>query len=104
MSNVYQPKRKELAKVKVVSTQTYSQNRNKYKFIGSVQRGYTAFVTTQRNKQTGKCMFIDDTSALTKKTKNDVVKFFSNKDNRNKGVVYLVVEKTKAKNKSQPRT
>lgn len=95
MSNVYQPKRKELAKVKVVSTQSYSENRNRYNFVGSVQRGYTAFVTTMRNKKTGKCRFVDDTSSLTKKTKGDIVKFFSNKDNRNKGVAYLVVEKTK---------
>lgn len=95
MSNIYQPKRKELAKVKVMSSGKYNKNRAKYKFVGSVQRGYTAFVTTQRNKTTGKCSFVDDTSALTKKTKNEVVKFFSDKDNRNKGVVYLVVDKNK---------
>ena len=95
MSNVYQPKRKELAKVKVVSTQTYKENRNKYKFVGSVQRGYTAFVTTMPNKKTGKCGFVDDTSALTKRSKNDIVKFFSDKENRNKGVAYLVVDKNK---------
>lgn len=97
MSNVYQPKRKELAKVKVMSSGVYSLNRKKYKFVGSVQRGYTAFVTTQRNKETGKCAFVDDTSALTKKTKSDIVKFFSNKDNQRKGVAYLVVDKQKAK-------
>lgn len=97
MSNVYQPKRKELAKVKVVSTQTYSKNRSKFKLVGSVQRGYTAFVTTTKSKMTGKCSFIDDTSSLTKRTKNEIVKFFSDKDNRNKGVAYLVVDKNNKK-------
>lgn len=95
MSNVYQPKRKELAKVKVISSGTYRNERSKYKFVGSVQRGYTAFVTTQKSQKTGKCSFIDDTSSLTKRTKNEIVRFFSNKSNRNKGVVYLVVDKTK---------
>ena len=45
MSNVYQPKRKELAKVKVVSTQVYENNRSKLKFVGRVKRGYTTFIT-----------------------------------------------------------
>lgn len=93
MSNVYQPKRKELAKVKVVSSDTYSKGRSKYRFVGSVHRGYTNFVTTQRNQKTGKCSFVDDTSSLTKKTKGEIVRFFSDKANRNKGVAYLVVPK-----------
>lgn len=107
MSNVYQPKRKELARVKVMSSAAYGEGRSKYKLVGVVQRGYTTFVTSQRNKFTGKCSFIDDTSSLTKKTKNEIVRFFSDKDNRNKGVAYLVVNKqskSKTKNKSQPRT
>ena len=33
MSNVYQPKRKELAKVQVVSTETCFENRSKYCLI-----------------------------------------------------------------------
>ena len=36
MSSVYQPKRKELAKVKVVSTKFYNENRSKCKLIGTV--------------------------------------------------------------------
>ena len=48
MSSIYQPKRKELAKVKVVSSQTYKNNRSKYKLVGSVNRGYDCFITTQR--------------------------------------------------------
>lgn len=95
MSSKFQPKRKELSNIKVVSTQSYGNNRKNYKLVGSVQRGYTAFVTTTRNKNTGKCSFIDDTSSLTKKTKGEIVKFFSDKKNRNKGVAYLVLDKNK---------
>ena len=98
MSSVYQPKRKELAKVKVVSTKTYDENRTKLKFVGRVKRGLTS-ITTQTNKKTGKCSFIDDTSSLTKRTKNDIVRFFSDKENEKKNVVYLVVPKTTLKNK-----
>lgn len=97
MSNIYQPKRKELAKVKVVSSSTYSENRNNLKFVGSVQRGYTAFVTTQKNRKTGKCSFVDDTLSLTKRTKNEIVRFFSDSANKKKSVAYLVVDKTKSK-------
>lgn len=93
MSNVYQPKRKELAKVKVISTQTYDSNRAKLQFIGRIKRGYTTFITTQSNKKTGKCSFVDDTSSLTKRTKNDIVRFFSDKANEKKQVAYLVVPK-----------
>lgn len=93
MSNVYQPKRKELAKVKVVSSQFYDDHRSSLRFVGSVSRRHTNFVTTQRNQKTGKCSFIDDSSSLTKKTKNEIVKFFSDKNNQRKDVVYLVVPK-----------
>ena len=100
MSSVYQPKRKELAKVKVVSSQYYGNNRSKYKLIGSVQRTCTNFVTTQRNKSTGKCSFIDDTSSLTKRSKNELTRFFTAKENQRKDVAYLVVPKaTKVKKK-----
>lgn len=97
MSNVFQPKRKELAKVKVVSSETYDKNKSKYKFVGSVQRGYTAFVTTMRSRKTGKCNFVDDTSALTKKAKKEIVRFFSDRANEHKRVVYLVVPKKSKK-------
>lgn len=33
MSNVYQPKRKELARVRVVSSQTYDNNRSKLRLV-----------------------------------------------------------------------
>ena len=97
MSSVYQPKRKELAKIKVVSSQYYGNNRSKLKFVGSVSRNHTNFVTTQRNIKTGNCSFIDDTSSLTKRAKNDLVKFFMNKENKRKDVAYLVVDKQKSK-------
>ncbi len=101
MSRNYQPKRKELAKVKVVSSEKYGKNRSNLKYVGSVNRGYPNFVTTKRNKKTGKCSFIDDTSSLTKKSKNELVKFFSDKENRNKGVAYLVVPKEQPKAKAK---
>lgn len=97
MSSVYQPKRKELAKVKVVSSETYSKSRKKMNLVGSIQRSCTNFITTQRNRKTGKCTFVDDTSSLTKRSKNDVVKFFMDKANKRKDVVYLVVPKNSAK-------
>ena len=73
MSSVYQPKRKEMAKVKIVSSETYSKDRKKLNLVGSIQRNLTNFITTQRNKKTGKCSFVDDTSSLTKRAKKDVV-------------------------------
>ena len=93
MSNIYQPKRKELANVKVVSSEVYSRNRSKYKLVGRIKRGYTSFIITQANKKTGKCSFVDDTSSLTKKAKNQVVQFFTDKQHTSKGVAYLVVPK-----------
>lgn len=100
MSSVYQPKRKELAKVKVVSSQTYDKNRSRLKFIGRVKRGYTSFITTQSNLKTGKCSFVDDTSSLTKRSKNELVRFFSDSANDKKSVAYLVVPKeSKKKNR-----
>ena len=97
MSSIYQPKRKELANVKVVSSENFSKNRMQLKYVGSVNRGFSSFITTKRNKTTGCCSFIDDTSSLPKRAKNEVVKFFANKNNRNKGVAYLVVDKRKIK-------
>lgn len=97
MSSVYQPKRKELAKVKVVSSYEYERNRSKLKFVGRVKRGLSSFVTTQGNKTTGKCSFVDDTSALTKRSKGELVKFFTDKKNNSKQVAYLVVPKEKSK-------
>lgn len=97
MSSVYQPKRKELAKVKVVSSTNYSNNRKKLRLVGTVQRNYANFITTQRNSTTGKCSYVDDTVALTKRSKNELVQFFMDKANKGKQVAYLVVPKIKGK-------
>ena len=101
MSSVYQPKRKELAKVKVVSASHYASNRRSLRLVGSIQRSCTNFVTTQRNQKTGKCTFIDDTSALTKRSKNELVQFFMDKKNKGKSVAYLVVPKTSTAKQSR---
>lgn len=93
MSSVYQPKRKEMANVKVVSSSTFLNNRKNLRLIGTIQRNYSNFVTTQRNKKTGKCTFVDDTIALTKRSKNELVQFFMDKKNKGKSVAYLVVPK-----------
>ena len=100
MSSAFQPKRKELAKVKVVSSSAYSDNRSRYKFVGSVNRDCCAFITTKRNRDTGKCTFVDDTVALTKRSKNELVRFFMDKKNKGKSVAYLVVSKPQAKQKN----
>ena len=97
MSSVYQPKRKELAKVRVVSTEAYGTNRSEFKFIGSVSRSLSHFVTTKRNYKTGKCSYIDDTSSLTRRSKNDLVRFFMDKNNKRKNVAYLVIPKENVK-------
>ena len=101
MSSVYQPKHKELAKVKVVSASHYASNRRSLRLVGSIQRSCTNFVTTQRNQKTGKCTFIDDTSALTKRSKNELVQFFMDKKNKGKSVAYLVVPKTSTAKQSR---
>ena len=93
MSRVYQPKSKEKATVRVVSSEHYNDNRSNLRHVGSIYRGFNSFITTKRNSKTGKCSYIDDTSSLTKKTKNEVVIFFSKKSNKNKGVAYLVTPK-----------
>lgn len=99
MSSVYQPKNKELAKVSVVSTKEYDKSKQKLRFIGSINKGMPNFITTKRNKSTGKCSYIEDTTALTKRTKGEVVKFFSRNENRRKEVLYLVVPKQKQSTK-----
>ena len=97
MSSVYQPKRKELAKVSVVSAKDYDRNKGKLRFVGSINKRLPNFVTTKRNKKTGRCTYIEDTTALTKITKSEVLKFFSKNENINKEVLYLVVPKTQKK-------
>lgn len=95
MSSAFQPKRKEMAKVRVVSSDTYSRNRSSMRLVGNVHRGLSNFVTTQRNKKTGRCSYVDDTASLTRKTKNELTRFFSERDNRKRVVAYLVLPKEK---------
>lgn len=95
MSRKYQPKNKELAKVKVISSSDFNNNRKIYRFVGSVSKNCSNFITTQRNKKTGKCSYIEDTHVLTKRSKNQLVRFFMDKENANRKVAYLVVEKNK---------
>ena len=93
MSSVYQPKRKELAKVSVISTKEYDKNKKKLRFIGSINKRIPNFITTKRNKNTGVSSYIEDTVALTKRTKKEIVRFFTCKGNQNKEVLYLVIPK-----------
>ena len=95
MSRRYQPKKKDLANVKVISSENFNKRRNSLRFVGSVHRNISSFITTQKNRKTGKCSFVEDTSSLSKKTKNEIVRFFSDYSNTAKSVVYLAVEKDK---------
>ena len=85
----------------MVSSSDYSKNRQKFNLVGSIQRRCTNFITTQRNQKTGRCSYVEDTSALTKRSKNEVVRFFMDKKNDKKEVAYLVVPKNPSK-KSEP--
>ena len=93
MSSKYQPKNKNLSTIEVVSSDYFSNNIKQYNLIGVVRRGLSSFITTTKNKKTKKIKFKDDTSSLTKKTKNDLVSFFSDDENASKNVAYLVVKK-----------
>lgn len=103
MSSIFQPKRKELANVRVMSTDEYMKNRMNVKLVGSVSRLFTSFITTQRNKKTGSCSFIEDTAVLTKKTKSSLVRFFMDNRNQQKKVAYLVVPREKVPRKEKKK-
>lgn len=96
MSSVYQPKTKELANVSVCTSEHYGNHRSSLKVVGRVKRGLSAFVLTLA-KKTGNVGFVDNTSSLTKRAKNDLVKFFDNPKNAKKTYAYLVVPKTKVR-------
>ena len=103
MSSSFQPKRKELAKVSVISTEQYKSGRANFRLVGSVQRVCPNFITTQRNQKTGRCSFVDDTSSLTKRSKNALVQFFMDKKNKRKEVAYLVVPKQSFKKSTKKK-
>jgi len=94
MSSVYQPKNKELANVRVCTSEHYSNNKSSLKVVGRVKRGLSAFILTPA-KKTGSVGFVDNTSSLTKRAKNELVRFFDNPSNTKKTYAYLVVPKTK---------
>lgn len=102
MSSVYQPKRKELANVKVVTSTQFANNRDEFKVVGRVKRGLSSFVVTP-DRKSGRVGFVDDTSSLTKRAKNDLVQFFDSPKNTHRIVAYLVVPKTKVRSKTGNR-
>lgn len=103
MSSTFQPKNKEWSNVEIVSTTQFKGMRKDYDYLGSVNRGYTNFITTRRNKKTGQCSYIEDTSALTKEAKKKIVRFFSNRANRNKGVAYIVIKRDRNKHRKREK-
>ncbi len=96
MSRKFQEKDKDLSKLEVITADkawdfnakrkgkpTLSKN---YNFYGRVEIGTSAFVTST-NSIGENHRYIEDTSSLPKKIKNQIVNNFKNK---NKRVVYLV--------------
>ncbi len=94
MSSPYQPKNKRFANVQVVTAEDYRSRKNELQAVGRVRRGMSAFVITPERKH-GNAGFVEDATALTKKTKNEIVQFFDRPENQTKQSVYLVVPKSK---------
>ena len=98
MSRKYQPKTKEYAQVKVISSsQAYVNNKlnPNDEFIGKIDRDMPNMVI-KVNREGQKTKFVEDTCNLTKKTKGEIVDFFKNnktsKGNSRKKA-YIVREK-----------
>ncbi len=97
MSRNLQKKNKDLVKLQVMTAdKVWQKNKNgKYQInknlnvYGKVEKGSDCFVTATNQKGTNH-RFIENTVNLTKKTKNEIVDNFLNK---NKRVVYLVEPK-----------
>ena len=94
MSSPYQPKNKRFANVTVVTAEEYNRSKTTLQAVGRVRRGMSAFVITPERKR-GSVGFVEDSTALTKKTKNEIVRFFDKPENQGKQSVYLVVPKSK---------
>lgn len=100
MSRIFQNKNKDLANLKVVSAKSvWTKKKNgKYvyskniKIFGKVDKGTSAFVTNTNTKGLNN-KFIEDTTNLPKKIKNEIVKHLYN-GNR---VAYLIVEEKSKK-------
>ncbi len=97
MSRNLQKKNKDLVKLQVMTAdKVWEKNKNgKYQInknlnvYGKVEKGSDCFVTATNQKGTNH-RFVENTVNLTKKTKNEIVDNFLNK---NKRVVYLVEPK-----------
>lgn len=94
MSRNFQNKNKDLVKLKVLTADKVWTKNKKGKYVidksiniyGKVEKGADCFITSTNAKGTNH-KFIDNTTSLTKKTKNEIVDNFLNK---NKRVIYLV--------------
>lgn len=102
MSRNFQSKNKDLVNLRVVSAKdVWQKNRNgSYSYrkdmqvFGKVDKGTSAFVTNTNNRGTNN-RFIEDTSKLPKRVKNDIVKqLYQSPKTR---VAYLVVEENTRK-------
>lgn len=97
MSRNLQKKNKDLVKLQVMTAdKVWQKNKNgkyqinkKLNVYGKVEKGSDCFVTATNQKGTNH-RFVENTVNLTKKTKNEIVDNFLNK---NKRVVYLVETK-----------
>ncbi len=107
MSSIYSKNRKELAGVKVVSAKDVWENRGgKYRLrtdvdiVGKVEMPMPNFIL-KANNDNRKTDYIDDVSALPKRTKRDLVSHFYDKSGkRNKNsVAYLVRTDKQSKGK-----
>lgn len=96
MSRKFQGKNKDLVNLQVVSSkEVWTKNKQgnyvfnkKYDIYGKVDKGTSAFVTTTNTKGKNN-RFVEDTSKLPKRVKNDIVKHLYNKNK----VAYLVKKK-----------
>ena len=100
MSRTFKDKNKDLVNLEVVSAdKVWVANSNgkvvlntkKYDIYGKVDKSADCFVTTT-NLRGKNHKFVENTTSLTKKTKNEIVNNFFNK---NKRVVYLVKKRGK---------
>lgn len=96
MSRKFQEKNKDLVNVSVVSAdKVWVKNKGKpvlnkdLDIYGKVEKGFDCFVTSTNLKGSNH-KFVENTSNLNKRTKNEIVNKFMNE---NKKVVYLVKKK-----------
>ena len=98
MSSVFSKNRKELSGVKVVSAKDVWEKKNgKFKLksdlriVGKVELPFSGMVL-KANNEGHKTSFVEDVSALPKRTKNEIVgHFYNDKGKRTKNTVaYLI--------------